>query len=224
MGCTRLVSDRLIKLSSLAPRAGERAVFLGQTGSGKTYLSRSMLGAYIGKRQVIILDSKHDSAWSRITGAKYCYSLARVERCKFPRVPVVVWRPSGEEANDYGAFDSLFSWVYRRGNTCLVIDEVSQVVQSAQTFGPGFGDVVTRGRVRGVTTLYGTQRPAYVPRIIYSESQRFFVSYVSDRRDRETIAAFTNPALSAEVPDQHGFWYYQTKGRIVRYFSGLDLS
>jgi hypothetical protein len=183
---------------------------------------RALVGAYVGRRQVIIVDSKHDPAYNGID-ARYATTLQGVTRAKYPKVPVVVWRPSGESARDYQAYDTLFDWVYSRGNTCLVIDEVSQVVQGAQTFGPGFNDVVTRGRVRGLTVFYGTQRPAYVPRIIYSESQRFFVCYVSDKSDRERIAAFTRPELAQEVPDQHGFWYYNSKSRSVQYFAGLDL-
>lgn len=222
-GTSRVRSQGSVNLSDLVPRSGERAVFLGQTGSGKTYLARSMLGAYYGRRQVIVLDSKHDSAWS-LPGATYCDTLAKVERARFPRCPLVVWRPSGREAADTDSFDTFFAWLYARGNTVAVLDEVSQVVPGTQTYGTGFNDLVTRGRVRGLTVFYGTQRPAYVPRIIYSESQRFFVCYVSDARDRATIAGFTNPALAGEVPDEHGFWYYQTKGRIVKYFTGLDLS
>jgi hypothetical protein len=183
-----------------------------------------MLGFYYGRRQVFVIDSKHDPAWGNVVGARYLKTLEKVERTRFPRDPIVIWRPSGIEANDASNFDAFFSWVYARGNTCLVLDEVSSLVQSAQSYGPGFADIVQRGRVRGITVFYGTQRPAYVPRIIYSESQRFFVSYVSDRRDRETIAAFTNPAIAAEVPDNYGFWYYRTKGRKAQYFSGLDLT
>jgi len=212
------------KLSQLAPRSGERAVFLGQTGSGKTYFMRSLLGAYLSRRQLFVVDTKHDPAWSRLPGARYVATLGALQRAKFPRVPLVVWRPSGLEASDFGVFDAFYSWLYARGNSVVFVDEVAQTVQGSTSYGAGFADVITRGRVRGIVACFGSQRPVLVPRIIYSESQRFYVFFVSDKRDRETIAAFTNPALSAEVPDTHGFWYYNTKTRKPAYFSGLDLA
>jgi energy-coupling factor transporter ATP-binding protein EcfA2 len=213
----------ITKLSQLAPRNGERAVLLGQTGCGKTWFARAMLGAYVGRRQVVILDSKHDPSLSRLKGARYCATLGDVQRAKFPRCPIVVWRPQGIDANDYDQFDAFYQWLYARGNTIAYIDEVAQTVQGPTSFGVGFNDVVCRGRVKGLVVLYGTQRPVLLPRIIFSESSRFYVFYITDRRDRQTIAAFTNPALEAEVPDRHGFYYYNVKTREVHYYSGLDL-
>ena len=209
-----------VNLSSLIPRSGERACFLGQTGSGKSFLMRAMLGAYLGKRQIIVVDSKHDSVWGNLRQANYVRSAAQVSHLRFPRHPLIVWRPEGDEANDLDAFDSFFSWVYRRGNTCLVVDETSACVP-AQGQGSGFADLVTRGRIRKLTVLFGTQRPAYIPRTVYSESQRIFTSYLSDKRDRDTVAAFSHPFLAREVPDRHGFWYYNVKTRTPLYFTGL---
>ena len=218
-----VATDQTVKLSQLTPRSGERAVFLGQTGSGKTWAMRAMLGAYLKRRQVIVIDSKHDPAWGNLKGARYVATLEGVFRAKFPRYPLVVWRPSGEAANDPDVFDKFYAWLYARGNTVAVCDEVSQTVAGVTNYGSGFADVVTRGRVRGLIVLFGSQRPVMVPRIVYSESQRFYVFFVSDKRDRATIAAFSNPELSGNVPDQHGFWYYHSKTRKARYFGGLDL-
>jgi DNA helicase HerA-like ATPase len=211
------------KLSELAPRSGERAVVIGQTGCGKTWFVRSMLGAYRGRRQIVIIDSKHDPALNRLKGARYCATLSAVERSRFPRWPIVVWRPQGVDANDYETFDRFYAWLYARGNTVAYIDEVAQTVQGPTSYGPGFNDLVCRGRVRGLVVIYGTQRPVLLPRIIFSESSRFFVFYIVDKRDRQTIAAFSDPQLETIVPDRHGFWYMNVKTREVSYFSGLDL-
>jgi energy-coupling factor transporter ATP-binding protein EcfA2 len=219
-----VATDQTVKLSQLTPRSGERAVFLGQTGSGKTWAMRAMLGAYLGRRQVIVLDTKHDPAWNRLKGARYVATLEGVTRARFPRCPLVIWRPSGEAANDPDVFDKFYAWLYARGSTVAVVDEVSQTVAGVTNYGSGFADVVTRGRVRGLIVFFGSQRPVMVPRIVYSESQRFYVFFVSDKRDRATIAAFSNPELSANVPHQHGFWYYHSKTRKARYFGGLDLA
>ena len=218
-----VATDRTTKLSSLVPRSGERMTILGQTGSGKSWAMRAMIGAYLNRRQVLVIDSKHDFCWNRIKGARYVATLEGVFRAKFPRCPIVVWRPSGEAANDPDTFDKFYQWLYARGNTICIVDEVAQTVAGVTNYGSGFADVVTRGRVRGLTMIFGSQRPALVPRIVYSESQRFLVFFISDKRDRDTIAAFTSPALSGIVTNSHGFWEYNTKSRKARYFGGLDL-
>jgi energy-coupling factor transporter ATP-binding protein EcfA2 len=215
--------EKPVKLSQLAPRSGERAVMLGQTGCGKSYFMRSLLGAYIGRRQVFVVDTKHDPIWSRLKGARYVATLGGLQRAKFPHVPLVVWRPSGLEANNFDTFDAFYAWIYARGNSVIFVDEVAQTVPGITNYGAGFADVITRGRVRGIIAFFGSQRPVMVPRIVYSESTKFFTFFVSDRRDRTTIAAFTNEALSQPVPDQHGFWFYNTKTRKSQYFGGLDL-
>ena len=212
-----------IKLSALALRSGERGILIGQTGSGKSWFARAMMGAYVGRRQVIVVDTKHDPCWSRIKGARYVATLAGVKHAKFPRCPIIVWRPQGAEASNYDVFDDLYTWVYERGNTVVFVDEVTQTVQSPTSFGTGFNDVVCRGRVRGLIVLYGTQRPVLLPRIIFSESTRFYVFYITDRRDRQTVAGFTNPQLEREIPDRHGFYYFNVKTREVAYYAGLDL-
>ena len=213
-----------VKMSQLALRSGERGVLIGQTGSGKTWFAKAMLGAYIGRRQCIVVDTKGDSSFNRLKGASYVTTLRGVQRAKFPRVPIVVWRPHGAEAADFDIFDNFYSWIYERGNTVVLIDEVTQTVQSPTSFGKGFNDVVCRGRVRNLIVLYGTQRPVLLPRIIFSESTRFYVFYITDKRDRQTVAGFTNPALEREIPDRHGLMYFNIKTREVAYYSGLDLT
>jgi energy-coupling factor transporter ATP-binding protein EcfA2 len=219
-----VATDQTVKLSQLTPRSGQRATFLGQTGSGKSWAMRAMIGAYLGRRQVVVCDTKWDPCWNRLKGARYVQTLEAVFRSKFPRWPLVVWRPSGEQANDPEVFDKFYAWLFARGSTVAVIDEVGQTVAGVTSYGSGFADVVTRGRVRGLIVFFGSQRPVLVPRIVFSESQHFFVFFVSDKRDRDTIAAFTNPVLSGNVPDEHGFWHYSTKTRKGRYFGGLDLA
>lgn len=211
------------KLSSLALRSGQRGVVLGQTGSGKSWFVRAIIGAYVGRRQVVILDSKHDPVWSRIKGARYVSTLAGVQHCKFPRIPIVVWRPHGLEAHNFDTYDNFYSWAYERGNTVIVVDEVAQTVNGPTSYGPGFADLVCRGRVRGLVCYFGTQRPVLLPRIIFSESNKFYSFFITDRRDRQTIAAFSDARLEGKVPDRHGFHFYDVSTRTYEYFSGLDL-
>lgn len=209
------------RLENLVPKPGERAVIIGQTGSGKSFLSRALIMPYLGRRQIIVLDTKHDPIWTKLQ-ARYTRSYKQLQSFTFPKTPLIVYRPEGLEANPE-KYDELCSWVYERGNTCLLIDETSHVVNSPTAAQPGFTDLVTRGRVRELTVLFGTQRPSYIPRIVFSESNKFFVMHLSDRRDRDTVAGYTSAKLSIDVPDRHGFWFYDVSQREPVYYKRLRM-
>lgn len=212
------MSRIILPWDRMIPRPGEKASFLGQTGSGKTTLSLMMAGEYYSRHQIHVLDIKHDPAWNKLAGVRV-KKLAMLPRYGFPKYPLVIWRPTGMDAHDTEQIDSYFEWIYQRGNTLLIVDEVSQAVGGPTNYGPGFNDLITRGRVKNVTCFLGTQRPVLVPRIVFSESKKFFVFYLVDKRDRSTVAGFSNVAVEKEVPDRHGFWYVDTANREAEYFS-----
>ena len=211
----------LLRLSDLIPQPGEKIAVLGQNGSGKTTGIKRLLGAYFGRQQILILDLKVDPAWNRL--GHIVRKFEALGRLPFPRFPVLVFRPTGPDAHDLAMLDRFFEWVYQRGNTVLVIDEVTQVVAGPTNYGPGFNDLLTRGRIRSCTVFLGSQRPAFCPRICWSESTRFFIFYLVDKRDRQTIAGFSSERAGEEIPDRHGFLYVNTRERVTRYFRRMPL-
>jgi len=69
----------------------------------------------------------------------------------------------------------------------------------------------------------GMQRPSWVPRMILSESQKFVLFYLTDERDRRTVAAASHYTLAREVPDLHGFYFVDTVQGLVGYSAGLTV-
>ncbi len=179
---------------SLAPALGERAIFAGQTGSGKTTAILKALTVYYGKRQIIIADTKNDPTIESLAGPVATELKDLPKLAKWPDNPLVIYRPVAGELSDLTILDAFCDWVYRRGKTILVIDELGQFSAGSHA-GPGLTSVFARGRTAEVTVLAGTQRPVNVPIIAFTESQLFFIFRLLFRNDRERLARYTHPAL-----------------------------
>lgn len=214
-----MTDETLKHLAEMIPQPGEQAAFVGQNGSGKTTLMVRLLGAYYQRRQIEVMDGKRDKIWQGRKAA-FARKFIQVPRYGWPKYPLVVYRPSGEEGHDRGTLDDWCEWIYERGNTVACIDEVTLITPTPLAYGPGFLDLYTRSRARGVTLFSGTQRPVQVPRMMFSEAKHVFVFYLSDKRDREIVAGFTNPGVLMEIPDRYGFFYYNQANRDLRYFPG----
>lgn len=206
-----------IKFEILVPEPGEQATIAGQTGSGKSVWMRHLARAYYGWFQVLIIDEKHETVWDG-EGA-VVRSARQLEHQPFPQVPVVVWRPEHEESLDYDLKDAVLEWLYRRGNTVLVVDEAARLADGPNGGGVGLFDITQRGRSRRITRLFGMQRPLNVPRVMISESRRFYIRRVVDQRDRDVIAAFTGPVIKQSIPDRWGMWYVDTATGESIYFA-----
>jgi hypothetical protein len=202
------------------PDLGQRALFVGKTGSGKTYAMLRLLGRYYRTRQIQILDTKGDSGIRRLA-APVAERLRDVPRWRWPQHPVVVYRPRAEELGSLETLDAWCLWIYDRGHTIAVVDEISQVADETRP-GPGFLSMVTRGRDRDVSVWMATQRPRRIPAICYTEAEHYYIFWLADRRDRERVAEFTLPAVADPVPDPHGFWYVNASARNASYFPSVQ--
>lgn len=201
---------------NLVPESDEQIVSIGQNGRGKSAWLKMISIPYIGIRQIVVIDSKHDSIWNGF--GKIVTTPTALYRIEFPKTPVAVYRPQGELAHDYDAYDDIFEWIYERENTVVVVDETGKVVKDARTVGKGLDDMCTRGRKRDILRMFGVQRPSGVPRIIFSEASRFYVKSVIDQRDRDTVAGFSDESLKLKIPDRYGMRYCNTKTGEAIYF------
>ncbi len=207
-------------INLMTPEPGQKLALIGQNGRGKTYLAARLIAPYYKRQQIVVADVKHDPTWSQYDGITV-NTIDKLTRLPFPKYPLIIFRPEGELAHDFERLDKVFAWVYKRGNTLLMIDEVSAMVPGAMGFGHGFADLLQRGRTRKCTVIMGTQRPAFVPRIVLTESQKFVLFFLTDIRDRKTVAAASHASLSQEIPDLHGFWFVDVPRGVVGYRAKL---
>lgn len=204
---------------NIIPKVGNRSLFLGQTGSGKTFCMLHLLGAYYGRYQIQILNTKGDPSIDALD-APVVRHIDEVHLFRWPKYPVVIYEPDGDELHDLEILDDWCQWIYDRQNTVAVIDELTQVASGAKAR-PGFLNLITRGRIRNCTVFLGTQRPAWVPKIAYTEAQHFYKFYLADADDRKRVASVTHPAMMGQPKYKHGFHYFEVGTRKVYEFRSI---
>lgn len=195
-------------MGTLIPERGERALLVGQTGSGKTTLATWLIQR-LAHYPRIVIDTKHEPKFLGLPDTAVVEDWEAVapllRRSPLPRHVVV--RPSLTIATDPEALDGLLMSHYRhlRG-VPIYIDEGYQLHVNGRA-GPGLMALLTRGRSRGITTIIGTQRPAWLSRFCFTECQRFYVLRTIDRQDRKRVAEVT-PYPVDVVPPPHywGYW------------------
>jgi len=204
----------------IIPASGSRSILIGKTGTGKTTVALHLISKMKGYGQVQILATKEDDKLLSLP-VPIVDKLAEVHLYKADQYPVVMYYPSGEELADLERLDAWCQWCYMRKNTIAFIDEVTQVSTSTKP-GPGLLNLYTRGRSQNDTVLAGTQRPAGVPKILYTESENFFKFFLTDEKDRIRVAEISHPLMREQVRDMHGFHYYNpAKSNHLYYVSNL---
>jgi len=198
----------------------EAVTFLGMKGSGKTSMMLYLLehARLIGTRRVIIQDTKQVGDFDRYPQVTELKNLHKV----VSNNPVTVYAPTKDEKYNPDFHEALYTWAFERGNTCLVVDELTSIVQG-NTTPPAFRDLTDRGRARHVSLWAGNQKPIYIPHAVLSEADHFFVFDLLVKSDREKIASILGSKVMERPSDPHGFWYYHKSLKDPFYYPGLKL-
>lgn len=205
---------------NILPKLTTRTAIVGSTGSGKSYAAAYILERMAGVRQIEILDTKGDDNLTRLaldTGGAVVQHINELNEYKFTEYPIVIYRPTGEEMGNMEILDEWCQWVYNRGESIYYIDELTMLNGGSTYPKAGFLNLLTRGRSRGCTGLYGTQRPSGVPFIAWTEAQQIMVFRLAWAQDRVKVAQFSHPDLAKPLPfgkgNEHSFWYFKTDSR-----------
>lgn len=194
---------------SLTPRRTDRAFLVGQTGSGKTTLARALLST---RKYVVVFDVKGTLNWSEYVVTRDFKTLFSYDPEKVPRI---IYRPYYDELQDESVIDRLFSWVYRRRNTTIYVDETAGITR-ADTYPYHLGACLMRGREMGIETWLSTQRPTRIPMITMSEAEHFYIFRLQMVQDRVRIESMTGVPQEqiATLPKRR--FYYAPQDDVVR--------
>lgn len=196
---------------------GQRGLLVGQTGSGKTQNALWQL-RHTPIWPVIIFDTKiepefltladGDEKLQLIDGFEEYTQHSKLRRSERPDFAVV--RPSIDEMGDVDAMDGYVRLAYEKfGPGLFYFDEVYNW-HNRGAAGNGLIGLLTRGRSKGKTVLMATQRPSWISRFCVTESQKFYLHWLADSRDKKTLAEVVpNFDKLPDVPKHH-FYHYST--------------
>jgi hypothetical protein len=165
---------------------GTRCLVSGRTGSGKTTLAGWFLAR--SRQHWVILNPKHTKLYREMPYSISHHTfdpkliLRDVRRFKF-----VILELSGEEAES-NYMDGIIGWLHGAlNNIALCADELYTLHSGGGRAGPGLMGWLTRGREKHQSFLGLTQRPAWISRFLFSESDLICEMDLTLEEDRDKL-------------------------------------
>lgn len=187
-------------------KPGMRASIAGRSGSGKSTLAKWLLERSPG--YWLILNPKHTSAYSELTDSTTIngFDFKKIEKSltefRFTIVNPTSVQASPENMDDFIAY--LHSQYTSLG---LCVDELYTLHKNGQA-GQGLIGWLTRGRELRQSFLGLTQRPAWVSKFLFSESNfigEMSLNLVEDRKRMYEITG--RSAMLEKLPAREWLWY-----------------
>jgi hypothetical protein len=187
------------------PDDTQRITIVGATGSGKTFAGMYQLSRRDLYTQTwIVYDFKRDDLINEIEGAQHIRLDEKLpER---PGVYVVHPVPGNEEyVNDH-----MFR-VWERENIGVYVDEGYMIGNNS----PAFRALLTQGRSKHIPMIVLSQRPVYMDRFVFSESEFFQVFRLQHEDDIRSAQKFIPYSLSTRLPPYYSYYYDVVDDRLV---------
>ena len=202
---------------SIFIKPGQRALVLGATGSGKSVMMQEMARQALNA-PVFVMDTKGDDGFltlkqhdeTDIVIESYKEFLKLMKTTKRSKLPeYIIIRPNAVEMTEPEILDSYLQYIYDNVANCyIVVDEAGQIHSSGGRALPGLINLLTRGRSRNITTIIGSQRPAFLSYFCYSEVTKIIVYRINNRKDRSKIADFSTYPIDS-IPLPYHFYYFE---------------
>ncbi len=190
---------------------GERMSIAGRTGSGKTTLASWMVRRSPGFW--IVLNQKGDAALSRLG----------------PNLSMDTWELALEKGNKFAVIqpepdktiDEIDGWIYDLSenweNIGLFVDELYYLTSNSRA-GPGLTGWLTRGRSRRQSFIGLTQRPVWVSKFVFSESDYLVEMSLALKDDRKRLYEMSGmPQMLEKLPPRYWRCYAQGADDLVTF-------
>lgn len=180
------------------PDDTKRLSIVGRTGSGKTQAA----GWHLSNRSFdimpwIVYDFKYDELLNDIPGVRH------IDVKENPRKPgIYLVHPHPDDGD---AVEAQMWKFWSDGHKGVYADEGYMVGQRNRAF----RSLLTQGRSKTIPMIILSQRPSWMDRFVFSESEFFQVFALQDKRDRQTAASFIGDGVDLEepLPDFHSIYH-----------------
>lgn len=187
------------------PGDKDRLTIVGATGSGKTvagcwHLSRRNYD----QKPWVVYDFKYDELIGQIEGA---HQISLTEKLPDkPGIYIVHPAPGDEPLVD----EHMWS-IWRKENVGVYIDEGYMIGANSK----GFRALLTQGRSKHIPMIILSQRPVYMDRFVFSESQFFQVFRLQHSDDIANAQKFIPFDLSERLPIYSSYYYDVANNKLV---------
>lgn len=191
------------------PDDTKRLAIVGTTGSGKSHAACWHLSKRSwDKKPWIVFDPKYDELLGAIDGARH---IEMNELPKHPGIYLVHNLPG-----DMEAVIALMWRIYSRENTGVYIDE-GYMVSGGGNSNPALRALLTQGRSKHIPVIIISQRPVWMDRFVFSESEFIQAFRLNDARDRASVRAFMPVDMDAEnpLPEFHSYYFDVGRNEVV---------
>lgn len=191
---------------------GDRYFFCGMSGSGKSTVAMELLAPL---PRVVCVDLKVSETVGRYPwqqpGREAERDLERGRECRV-------------RCTDLDTAIHYMEAAYKAGGCAVYIDEVYALIPPPAKNVPDIVTAIwTRGRELGVGGWAATQRPSWVPIVLYSEANWNFCFRLRRPEDRKTMAGFMGEEVEQPIIDKYGFWMTRDDWPAPRYVPGWGI-
>jgi hypothetical protein len=161
------------------PGPDTRTAIVGRTGSGKTVAAVWILSRQdFDERPWIILDYKNDELLNSITRAEL---ITYDELPELPGIYILKVLPGDKER-----VNAWFGEVWKHEDMGVLVDEGYMIDPRSEWFNA----CLTQGRSKRIAMVVLSQRPVWLSRFVFSESDFFMVFDLTHSDDMKTVAAY----------------------------------
>lgn len=177
-------------------KQGQHFLVIAPTGRGKTVLIKELMPL---RSHTVFFGTKiHDEEYDELLKRG---GFKRIEKWP-PRAwqeKVMLWPYPEKTIRDTKgkqllAFRDALDSLYRRGKWTVVFDELHWMAHDLKLYDE-IASLHHQGRSSKLTLIDGFQRPAFVPRIVYSSATHLAVWGTNDPSDLKQLATFTGTSV-----------------------------
>jgi hypothetical protein len=175
----------------------QRTVIVGATGSGKTQCALWHLGLRdFDTKPWIVYDYKYDEAINMIEGAHHIEVSDNI-----PTSPgLYIVHPDPDQVD---LVEMQFKQIWLNENTGVYIDEGYMIGNNNAQF----RTLLTQGRSKHIPMIVLSQRPVWMDRFVFSETEFFQIFRLQHRKDRQKVEEFVPADLDKRLPEYHSYYY-----------------